>query len=781
MQFFLQRRPAAAGLALAALFATACSSGDTALAPSPNAPNAPTAGFRVGVEYSAADVAPGGNVEIGVGFDGTTPRDLGALQGRLRYDASKLEYVGIEDGQQAFIMVNSDAASDALRFSAVRVAGLQSTAATFVFRVKAADYTGGLQFAMEEAATLSDITYASAPSFPARRASDTEVSAFVSPRTFADYEQQATRLGLKSEPRDVLKRPGDATVYGDVNGTGTVASGDLVLVAGASVGNVIVVDTLVARDIALGGNVRPINSADGITVGFGDPCPLGVTCSAAAPFTILNAGTISSADQLAIASFLVTNPSVGINIAIPRSTPATGNRVIISGLLDAPRCSATPADCNWTRGNVYELQGRVFVDGGGVLNIQSGTRVEGNTGGQSGSPLIVGRQGQIFALGERTAPIVFTCTATTKSKGCWGGLAILGNAPLNVSNSAVAPVVDPIRNPGGAGISRTLEGTTDQTFGGGNATDNSGVIRFARIEYGGSILAANNELNGLTVGGVGSGTTLEYIQIHGGLDDGFEIFGGTVNARYLYITGNSDDAFDWSFGWQGAAQFVVIQQDSLDAEKGFEGDNAEIVAEYAVAPRANGPLYNFTVIGTLYPASTAGNVLGTTPNNVNDAIHVRRGNQSQIASSVIIGFPVILDLDDAATCTNAATDPEVRNSFIGGFTTLGNADTGDPACFRGATEADVLNNAALANLIGSADPAVAGAVLRRPFDVLSPDFRPREGAVLPAASALPAVNPLGYIVTTSYVGAVEPELANTRNNVPWYAGWVRGFQSNLAP
>lgn len=767
-------------LAAAAVLAAACG-GETpvGLGSSPENTSAPAA-FRAGVEFSSADAAPGGTVEIGVGLDGALPAGLGALQGSLRYDSSKLEYVGLEADQPGFVMVNADARPGAVRFSAIQLPALDRSAATFVFRVKSADYVRGLAFEFEEAATTTDRIFTSAGAFAPRRSPDTIVGEAVSPRSLAEYTARAeAALGLPArQGPEIAARAGDATIYGDVNSSGTVTSGDLALVAGATVGNNIVVDTLATRDIALGGNLRPLNNADGITVGFGDPCPLGVTCTAGPNFQITNAGAITSADQLAIANFLVGNPSAGVGVAIPKSATA-GNRVIISGTLDEARCTATPADCNWTRGNIYQLDGRVVVDNGGVLNIESGTRVEGNTAIVPSS-LIIRRRGQIFARGERTAPIVFTCTGA-KTRGCWGGIVVLGNAPVNEQGSGAAPAItDPVRNPSGTGNTRIIEGTTDEVFGGNNPTDNSGVIRFAIIEYGGFIIGANNELNNLTLGGVGSGTTIEYVQVHGGLDDGYELFGGTVNARYLYITGNSDDGFDWSFGWQGAAQFVIIQQDSLDAEKGWEGDNTESSGTYGNTPRTNGPLYNFTAVGTLYPASTSGNA----GNNVNDAIHIRRGNGSQIANSIVIGFPFILDLDDAATCTGSATtDPEVRNSYLGGFSGgAGNTDTGDPVCARNAAdETAVLSNPAVNNTI-VADIATAQLVLRRGFDLLAPDFRPRENAQgLPAPSAPPTVNPGNFIVATSYVGAVEPESPTTRNNLPWYAGWTRRWQNATTP
>jgi hypothetical protein len=280
---------------------------------------------------------------------------------------------------------------------------------------------------------------------------------------------------------------------------------------------------------------------------------------------------------------------------------------------------------------------------------------------------------------------------------------------------------------------------------------------------------------------VGSGTTLEYIQLHAGLDDGFELFGGTVNARYLYMTANSDDNFDWSFGWQGSAQFVIIQADSLDGDKGLEGDNSENITGYTATfnelPRTNGPIYNFTLAGGLYPTGNTVRPGITAGNSVNDAIHIRRGNWSQLSNFVITGYRSVMNLDDAATCTGAATDPFVRNSTLIENTVLGNADAGDPVCQTGADEAAVLNNAANNNTVLA---SVTGQLIR-PYDVLSPDFRPVAGSTTATGSV--AAPPAGntFIQTVTYRGAVPPATAVTQNNISWYMGWTRGWQSATEP
>jgi hypothetical protein len=403
-----------------------------------------------------------------------------------------------------------------------------------------------------------------------------------------------------------------------------------------------------------------------------------------------------------------------------------------------------------------------------------------------------------------------TCTqsgnaAAGRFKGCWGGVAIVGSAPINFGGTLLpaAPAIAG-RNGSGGGLQRLLEGTGGQPvgggtqidsllFGGANPDDNSGVLRYVRSEYAGRVLTAlgsNNELNGFTLGGVGRGTTIEFIQSHAGLDDGFELFGGTVNVRYYYGTANSDDDFDWSFGWQGSAQFLIVQKDSLDGDKGFEGDNSEgsgcttagctgSAASFNETPRTNGPIYNATFIGKLTPANSGSPV---TANGVNDMAHIRRGNNSQIANVIAIGWRSMLDLDDAPTCSNTATDPEIRNSALGGYVVLGNGDSGDPVCFRGATEVAVLTNASVNNISDAAVNTYASQLGtgRSPFDVQAPDFRPRAGTTLAttAASAPPASNT--FIQTTSYIGAVEPA-SLTPNNLAWYMGWTRGWTTSSAP
>ncbi|MDX2192836.1 MAG: hypothetical protein NW201_05750 [Gemmatimonadales bacterium] len=812
-----------------ALGATACSGGlDQATAPAGGAPEASSprgqaARFRAGLEVGTAPV--GAIVPVHLVLEGDVPAKLNGIQGYVRFDARTLEFVGVDDDRGTLVIAN-DRVPGEVRFVALKLPKLDAHAAVLAFRVKADGYARGVRFDLEEAATADDQVFGSAATFVREAA-----LAAVEPATpsKAEWEQKLIGLGYKADGQGgarALAFSGDGFVYGDVNLSNSISVADVVPVANTSVGLGNVPDSTANRDVVLAGNVRPVNGADGTTVGFNDPCPPGVECTSVAPFRETGKGSITVADLSQIAIEAAGGDASVVGEAIAKVRTFNDTTVIAAGTYTAATC---PLSCDWNRstgGRLIILDGIVRIAGGAVLNIRPGVRIEGRSPSVGAttrtSALFIDRDAQIFAQGDYTAPIVMSCTAPAagdpapngvgqRYKGCWGGLAIVGSAPINYGGVGLAAAPDIAgRNPGGGGLQRLLEGTGGTPvgggafidtllFGGNNADDNSGTLRYLRIEYAGRVLTAlgsNNELNGITLGGVGRGTTIEYIQIHAGLDDGYELFGGNVNARYLYLTANSDDDFDWSFGWTGSTQFVIVQKDSLDGDKGFEGDNSEgsgtatpggaaLTNDFNVTPRTNGPLYNFTMIGKPNPSVSEG---AAPANSVNDLAHIRRGNRSQIANVIAIGWRTMADFDDAATCANTADDPEFRNSAFGGWGTaanLGNSDGSDPVCFRGSTEGALLTNAAVAN-----DTAFTLATyrnqLRKPFDKLAPDFRPIASGNTAADSVLikkaPAAPPSGntFITPTTFVGAVAPA-GNPANNLAWYMGWTRGWTTATQP
>jgi hypothetical protein len=208
---------------------------------------------------------------------------------------------------------------------------------------------------------------------------------------------------------------------------------------------------------------------------------------------------------------------------------------------------------DWTADNVYILDGLVYLEEGGVLNIEAGTTIKGATSittGDNTSALIITRGARIVARGTASAPIIFTAEEddlsdsgdfTAQDRGEWGGLVILGNAT--------------IARPGGEdGIEGIDADEARARFGGGMSpddSDDSGVLSYVSIRHGGAQLSTDNEINGLTLGGVGSGTTLDYIEVFANEDDGIEFFGGTVGIKHASVAFCGDDGFDYDFGWRG--------------------------------------------------------------------------------------------------------------------------------------------------------------------------------------------------------------------------------------
>lgn len=296
-------------------------------------------------------------------------------------------------------------------------------------------------------------------------------------------------------------------------------------------------------------------------------------------------------------------------------------------------------------GTVYNISGRVQVgqdQGGnasapaagatrGVLTIEPGVRLYGSAGLDF---LLVNRGSQIFADGTRAAPIVFTSrqnvegTTTANSIGQFGGLVILGRGPINNCAGTATP--------GTATCEAQVEGTNG--FYGGNApADNSGILRYVRVQFPGFEVLPNQELNGITLAGVGNGTTLEYVQVHNSSDDGIEWFGGTVNGRYIVITGADDDSLDTDTGYSGSNQFVLAVQSERGGNRVIEASNLGGVVRTPVSqPR----IQNFTFI---HRANATAN---------DDALVFNTGTAFVLANGIVRSAGTAgacLDVDDAGT------------------------------------------------------------------------------------------------------------------------------------
>ncbi|SEB95939.1 hypothetical protein SAMN04489761_2095 [Tenacibaculum sp. MAR_2009_124] len=219
----------------------------------------------------------------------------------------------------------------------------------------------------------------------------------------------------------------------------------------------------------------------------------------------------------------------------------------------------------------YKLTGSYVVKEGGILNIPAGTKIEA-TGGTS-AYIAVAQGGKIFVNGNSGNPVVMTSGADTPAAKDWGGLVVCGKAPTNKGETATSEV---------AGLA----------YGGNETADNSGSIRYLRIEYTGATFSNSKEFNGLSLFGVGSGTTVEYVQSFEGGDDGIEFFGGTVNGKYLVSTNSGDDSIDFADGWAGTGEYWYI---SGSAKAGIEGSNNGDNGD--ATPVTNATLKNVTVVG----------------------------------------------------------------------------------------------------------------------------------------------------------------------------------------
>ncbi|MBN1338710.1 MAG: carboxypeptidase regulatory-like domain-containing protein [Bacteroidales bacterium] len=306
----------------------------------------------------------------------------------------------------------------------------------------------------------------------------------------------------------------------------------------------------------------------------------------------------------------------------------------------------------WTSGNVYLLNGWVYVKAGVVLTIQAGTIIRGDKTNQGA--LVIERGAQLIAQGTAAQPIVFTSNQAAGSRdyGDWGGVVICGNAAINV--------------PGGTAI---IEGGLGAVFGGGatpNDNDNSGILNYVRIEFPGIAFSPNNEINGLTMGGVGRGTQIDYVQVSYSGDDSYEWFGGTVNAKHLIALRALDDDMDSDLGFTGKVQHVVILRDPAQADvsgsRAFESDND-------AAGSSNTPLTKpvFSNVSVFGPKVNSGTTINS---NYSEVANIRLNSSCSIFNSILAGWKKGLRIDGAASKANATNNIlRIENTFEAGMVT----------------------------------------------------------------------------------------------------------------
>ncbi len=372
--------------------------------------------------------------------------------------------------------------------------------------------------------------------------------------------------------------------------------------------------------------------------------------------------------------------------------------VDISGNIDSDR--------RLTNDKLYRLNGLVFVRNA-TLTIDPGTVIIGQPGSEPPSALIITRTAKIRAEGTRSRPIIMTSALPPgeRRRGDWGGLILLGRAPVNVS--------------GGEFTIEGLPDSPDSRYGGNDPEHDCGTLRYVRVEYAGSTFAPNNEVNAITWGGCGTKTVAEYLQTSYGLDDAFEWFGGTMNARYLIGGLAADDFLDWQLGYTGNIQYGIFYQDPDNpGNRGIEGDNSEY--NQAATPLSTPTVFNVTFIGSGQPGFDESNSPG---------IYLRRGSGGTVNNAIVTRFHSAgLHIDGSATEAQIDNGNIKMNGILLWNNNLGSSSasaTIDGQVRSGASTAFAKGERGQGRQFLVADP-----MLRRPFEANDPDFRPALDSVV---------------------------------------------------
>lgn len=297
------------------------------------------------------------------------------------------------------------------------------------------------------------------------------------------------------------------------------------------------------------------------------------------------------------------------------------------------------ASTTWSASKIYLLKGIINVTNGATLTIPAGTLIKGDKA--SKGTLVINRGAKIEAIGTVDKPIVFTSNqaAGARAASDWGGVVLLGKAPNNQGTSQ-----------GIEGIPTDASGKA--SFGGTDAADNSGTLKYVRIEFAGVPLSPDNEINGLTFGSVGSGTTIDYVQVSFAGDDSYEWFGGTVNAKHLISIGALDDDFDTDFGFSGKIQYALAQRYPTIADVSgsncFESDNDG--SGSTKTPQTSAVFSNISLLGPLSSASLSG-----VNANYQHAAQIRRNSSISIFNSAFAGFAEGIYIDDSKVAVAKAT------------------------------------------------------------------------------------------------------------------------------
>jgi hypothetical protein len=422
----------------------------------------------------------------------------------------------------------------------------------------------------------------------------------------------------------------------------------------------------------------------------------------------------SSAMEFGLANAPSSTCPVGSG-SLPPVT-AGGNRLcVLTG-------TVTNQDIHLTNNFDYILSGAVFIGGdnkdSASITIDPGVTVYGESGNDF---LVIRRGSKIHVNGTPSAPVIMTsgndASATASTRGQWGGLIINGNAPINGCSEGTA--VCEAEGEGSTGL-----------YGGNNPDDSSGNLNYLQVKYAGFEITPDNELNGIAFQGVGRGTVVDYVQVHNNSDDGVEFFGGTVDAKHLYLSGIGDDSVDWTKGWTGRLQHVVVVQTDR-GDQGIEADSNS--SNRDSLPRAKPTISNITLIGN---------------SNTDQGMLLREGTGAVLSNLIVTGFgDDCIDIDHAETF--AAAGGSIAglngtlsiNSAIASCTTTFREEAGDAFTVQAWFEAGSNNSTTNPGMTSYINSTVANGIT-------------------PTAPSDP------WFDTTDYIGAVKDSASD------WTVGWT---------
>ncbi len=452
----------------------------------------------------------------------------------------------------------------------------------------------------------------------------------------------------------------------------------------------------------------------------------------------------------------------------------------------------------WLAGRTYKLSGLIYVRNNATLTIQPGVVIKGLSS-VNGTALIVTKGSKLNAIGTAAAPIVFTSGKTVaqgRQPGDWGGIILLGRAGFNANV--------PAGSAAGTNGVNNIEGITanlNTEYGGGTTAindDNSGTLKYVRIEFGGYVFSPNNEINGLTMGAVGNGTTIDYVQVSYTNDDAFEWFGGSVNCKHLVSFRNLDDDFDTDNGYKGIVQFGLIVRDpsiadnpSVSTSESFESDNNAAGTASASGYDSTSAIFtNITSVGPSKRATLA--PTATLAVGHERALRLRRATQLKVFNSIFMDFKQSIVFIDAAAA--------VANANAGTLKFVNNIMAGAVGTFTGGINPTSLNSFFSTN--GNTTQASSDGLLTLPYNAstntyLGLDYRPGSSSIAATGANFTDSAIADYVITavngdtpvvsnvTYCKGAVAAPLTATLTagnvSLRWYANATTATFTTTAP